>query len=282
MENVSKALLIGASILLSVMILSLVVMSYNEISSYYKAKSDSIDIEQTTEVNKIFENYNQDKIRGSDMISLMNRVIDYNERQSYLVGTNYKRIEVKINIDNIGNKDILNQFKYNTSDTSILTAQITNVGNGTDNKKLDKQLIEITSITTKLIENASKEGINNLTEEKLQKLVANISNIFVNEDNTDKDTFDGMQAIANRKKRVELIKNILGINISINNETGIATSSDSRKIEIIKNITAQYYQYTQFKRAQFQCTKTEYDQETGRINKMYFELKKKDGNVVFD
>lgn len=279
MENVSKALLIGASILLSVMILSLVVMSYNEISSYYKAKSDSIDIEQTAEVNKIFENYNQDRIRGSDMISLMNGVIDYNERQSYLVGTNYKRIEVTISI---GNNDILNQFKYDASDNSILTAKITNVGNGTDNKKLDKQLIEITSITTKLIENASKEGINNLTEEKLQKLVANISNIFVNEDNTDKDTFDGMQAIANRKKRVELIKNILGINISINNETGIATSSDSRKIEIIKNITAQYYQYTQFKRAQFQCTKTEYDQETGRINKMYFELKTKDGNVVFD
>lgn len=279
MENVSKALLIGASILLSVMILSLVVMSYNEISSYYKAKSDSIDIEQTAEVNKIFENYNQDRIRGSDMISLMNGVIDYNERQSYLVGTNYKRIEVTISI---GNNDILNQFKYDASDNSILTAKITNVGNGTDNKKLDKQLIEITSITTKLIENASKEGINNLTEEKLQKFVANISNIFVNEDNTDKDTFDGMQAIANRKKRVELIKNILGINISINNETGIATSSDSRKIEIIKNITAQYYQYTQFKRAQFQCTKTEYDQETGRINKMYFELKTKDGNVVFD
>ena len=280
MENATKALLIGAAILLSVMILSLIVMSYNEISSYYKAKSDTIDIEQTTEVNQAFENYNQNKIRGSDMISLMNRVIDYNERQSYLVGTNFKRIEVTIFI---GDNDILNQFKYNTSDNSILTAKITNVGNGTDNKNLDKQLIKITNTTTELINSASKKGINNLTEEKLQKLVANISNIFVDEASKNQETFDGVQAISNRKRRAELIKNILGISISLDNNAMANTSESKNQIDAIKDMTATYYQYTQFKRAQFECTGTEYDENTGRIKKMEFKIKTtNDGKVMFN
>ena len=56
MENASKALLIGASILFIVMVLSLVMIFYNEVSDYYQTESDITYQEQTVEFNKNFEN----------------------------------------------------------------------------------------------------------------------------------------------------------------------------------------------------------------------------------
>ena len=115
MENAMKALLIGASLLFVVMVLSLVMMFYGEVSDYYQTESDITHQEQTLEFNKDFENYHREQIRGSDMISLMNRIIDYNTTQTYQAGTNYKRIEVTINLVS---REAVNQFKYNTDRSS--------------------------------------------------------------------------------------------------------------------------------------------------------------------
>ena len=58
------------------------------------------------------------------------------------------------------------------------------------------------------------------------------------------------------------------------------------KIEKIKEIVSQYYQYTQFKRACFECVEMTHNVETGRINGMKFQVQTKevDGKtiVVFD
>ena len=58
------------------------------------------------------------------------------------------------------------------------------------------------------------------------------------------------------------------------------------KIKIIKNIVSQYYQYTQFKRALFECTDVNMDNETKRVVEMNFKVKKKTQNdtevVQFD
>lgn len=54
------------------------------------------------------------------------------------------------------------------------------------------------------------------------------------------------------------------------------------KIDTIKNIVSQYYQYTQFKRAQFECKEVKIDTETRRVVEMNFEVKIKNGHVQFD
>lgn len=58
------------------------------------------------------------------------------------------------------------------------------------------------------------------------------------------------------------------------------------KIKIIKNIVSQYYQYTQFKRALFECTDVNMDNETKRVVEMNFKVKTKKQNdtevVQFD
>lgn len=54
------------------------------------------------------------------------------------------------------------------------------------------------------------------------------------------------------------------------------------KIDTIKDIVSQYYQYTQFKRAQFECKEVKVDTGTKRVVEMNFEVKTKNGQVQFD
>ena len=240
MENASKALLIGAAILFAVMILSLLMISYQQISSYFSADHEATVIEQTTKFNSQFENYNQKSIRGTDMISLMNKVIDYNERLSYMQGTNYKRIEITITL---GDSSTLNQFKYATtesgfSNVSIFPSngKITNVtetGTPPDDedasRALDEQLLKITETVNDIKKQetiADENKIPNITDTELQSLASNISNIFLSIANLDNpSTVIGENYAVNvnenqrtsteenivntRQKRNELIKIIL-------------------------------------------------------------------------
>lgn len=237
MENISKALLIAAGMLILIMILSLLVIGYQQISAYYSRKHDATMVEQTIEFNKRFENYNRNDIRGNELISLMNRVIDYNATQVYEEETKFKRLNLSINV---GGQDILDQFKYDASLEGIITSTI-------DNSSNDRDLIKITGV-----ELNSKSIIgNNVTTTQLQRLSANIHYIM-----DDSNEF-----------RDEKIKSIL--------------KTDTYDIDDVKNATAQYYEYTQFKRACFNCTGVEYDPNTGRVVKMTFELQTKNGKVVF-
>lgn len=238
MENISKALLIAAGMLILIMILSLLVIGYQQISAYYSRQHDATMVEQTIEFNKRFENYNRNDIRGNELISLMNRVIDYNATQVYEEETKFKRLILSINV---GEQDILDQFKYDASLEGRITSEI-------DNRSNDRDLIKITGV-----ELNSKSIIgNNVTTTQLQRLSANIHYIM-----DDSNEF-----------RDEKIKSIL--------------KTDTYDIDDVKNATAQYYEYTQFKRACFKCTGVEYDPDTGRVVKMTFELlQTKNGKVVF-
>ena len=307
MENASKALLIGAAILFAVMILSLLMISYQQISSYFSADHEATVIEQTTKFNSQFENYNQKSIRGTDMISLMNKVIDYNERLSYMQGTNYKRIEITIDLIN---NSTIKQFEYSTAESGFsnvsifpIGAKITNVTTtGTppatveENRNLDKQLILITDTINQLKDKNQNGGIENLTDTKLQSLASNISNIFLNIPNfdgsspitetttvpniNDLKTTTQENIVSSRKKRNELIKNLLNIDLTLNN---FGVVNEMSTLNAIKEIALKYYQITQFKRAYFECTNAEYDTETGRMLKMNFKVKTNpDGTVIFN
>ena len=304
MENASKALLIGAAILFAVMILSLLMIGYQQISSYFAEKHEVAMIEQTTKFNSQFENYNQKDIRGSDMISLMNKVIDCNERLSYMEGTNYKRIEITIDLIN---NSTVEQFKYTTTESGFSNASIftgTKITNVTDtgtppttiekSRELDNKLILIAGTINELTNEDKNGGIPKVTDTKLQSLASNISNIFLSIANLDdpnikidenyvvnvdenKRTSTEENVITARQKRNDLIKNTLGINLTLNSNGKV---NEMTLLESIKKMTFKYYQITQFKRAHFECINTEYDTETGRILKMNFKVKVDENNTV--
>lgn len=270
MENATKALLISAAVMIAIMILSLLMMAYNQVSDYYQTQHTDAMAKQTEEFNNNFINYDRDNIRGSELLSLMNKVIDFNERESYSDGTNYKRIEVTIKIDS----QYLDDFTYPVDSsnemsnrTLIISSEITNkTGGGTDREK-DRQLIALTGVETELIQDANAAGISGLDTGKLETLSANIANIIIDEKATDQ------YAISVREKRTNQLKEILGASFT----------GSSNQIKVIKEITYQYYQFMQFKRAYFNSSgEFEVDPDTGRICGMTFEVSTTNGTVVFN
>ena len=267
MENATKALLIAAGVMIAVMILSLLLIGYNQISDYYNKQHESTEVDQLTKFNSKFENYHRNKIRGSDMISLMNRVRDYNTTQHYQQGTGYERIIIKIsigtsNLDSFRYITQSNKTNYDFTYESILP----NTGIITNESGSDDQLVSVTSKITNEINNNSSLGV---SDTNLQTLTANISNIVL-ATNIENSSLEYDQRT--REKRINLLKNTLKL----------SEDQINSNLEKIKKITCQYYEYTQFKRAYFDCTDVKYDEKTGRVCEMNFEVRTNGGNVEFN
>ena len=270
MENATKALLISAAVMIAIMVLSLLMIAYNQISDYYQNQHTDAMAKQIGEFNENFINYQRDNIRGSELLSLMNKVIDFNERYSYTEGTNYKRIEVTIKIDS----QYLDDFTYPVDSSNemsnrtliISSDEITNKTGVGNNREKDRKLIALTGVETDLIQDANAAGISGLDKGKLETLSSNIGNIIVDEKATDQYS----ESI--RTKRENVLKEIL----EMNNIT-------AKQIKVIKEITYQYYQFMQFKRAYFNSSgEFEIDPDTGRICGMNFEVSTQNGSVVFN
>ena len=80
MENASKALIMAASVLIGIVIISAFVIMMSNMTSNQQKNYDTELTAQVSEFNNQFMTYARDGIRGSDMISLMNRIADYNTR----------------------------------------------------------------------------------------------------------------------------------------------------------------------------------------------------------
>ena len=81
MENAAKALLIAAGVLIGLILISMMVISHREISSYYEEKEQAEISEQVHKFNMQFAPYDRENVRGTDLISLVNKIIDYNQLQ---------------------------------------------------------------------------------------------------------------------------------------------------------------------------------------------------------
>lgn len=100
-------------------------------------------------------------------------------------------------------------------------------------------------------------------EKKAQNLCNAMTKIFTNP--TTKE--DKIKAITNYNSAIG--EKIYNINSS-SDEAEI--NSVWTEINNLKNDVYTYYEYVQFKRAKFDCTNVEYNQQTGRIIKMEFKF----------
>lgn len=78
MENASKALFIAAGVLIALIILSLLVLAYDQISQTAKAEEAKKQAEQVADFNAQYEVYNKKLLYGVDILSLINKVNDNN------------------------------------------------------------------------------------------------------------------------------------------------------------------------------------------------------------
>lgn len=254
MENATRALTMAASVLIALVIISAILLVFNNLNNYQKVNDQLKKDEAVLEFNNQFETYNRTDVRGSDLLSLANRVVDYNERQSY-AGTEgkdlgYKPITLTINLDKA--RDNIKHPSPSNPDTEIIMLfkddfVISESFNSEGNKKIKSILNDI-----KIIENE-------YTQTELSELVASESSIFLGKNAKDNEKAEAVNKYNN------IVRNKIDSYSEIQPGTG-------KRIKVYK-----YYEYIQFKRSYFDCISddsgknsgVEYD-DNGRITKMTF------------
>ena len=286
MENSTKAIIIAGGMFILIMVITLLVVFGRSLSSYMQGQHDKEIVKQVTEFNNKFANYQGTELRGNELISVLNRVIDYNA----LEAGEYGYDPVLVEIDLVDRNALDSVIKFNSTDENFLFKK--NVSKIKNSKDSDDELKTISQKgTTILSKYSDKEKypdnyIPRLTDTKLQKLSAEISNIAQEKDNSswlNKYDEENRKTVYN-STRAKKLTNILGYTVSAVGTEICKINVDGIEKDIIpavKKATCEYYQYTQFKRIMFKCTLIEYSQDTGRINKMSFEVKTTtDGKIV--
>lgn len=98
MENASKALIMAGGVLISLLVISLLVFFFNSIRSWQGTGMAVEQEERDAEFNKQYEVYERD-LYGSELLSLAQKIADYNKRESDSKG--YQKIEIRVKlIDN--------------------------------------------------------------------------------------------------------------------------------------------------------------------------------------
>ena len=244
MENASKALLIAAGIFFGLLILTLCVYMFSQLTNYFTQTEEERLLAQITKFNSEYEKYADNDVRGNDLLSLINKIVDYNARQADVDGIRYERMIITIDVRDTSSylyDGATGSVKYNKE----IIKNCNNINNDND----------IYSIS-----NAVDNMEGKYKKKQLQNLTSNISNLFAPYEYPDPTSPSYLQAT---QKRNSLVKDIIG--------TEYDDLTNNNK-QILEKAALEYYQYQQFKRAHFECTGTTYNQQTGRIVRLEFKF----------
>ena len=138
MENATKALEMAASVLIGMLIIGMLAFTFTRISEVKQTEENSKAIHQASSVNQYFEAYNRDGVYGSELLSLVNKVIDYNIKARE---EGYANIELTIKFSslpqNMNNNIYNSKYKFSlqmqgeklAESYETLSLDITNKGN---------------------------------------------------------------------------------------------------------------------------------------------------------
>ena len=116
MENASKALLMSGGMLIALLVIGALLLAFNQIGDYEKGKSSMTKSSQVADFNKEFAKYTGDNVKGYDLITLINKAIDFNSKEGTTKETansvDYSK-KIKIVITNM--KKFKNKYGVNNS-----------------------------------------------------------------------------------------------------------------------------------------------------------------------
>lgn len=120
MENASKALLMAGGMLIALLVIGALVLMFNQIGDYEKGNQGIKKTSEIAEFNMDFERYLDDKgITGADVISLINKISDYNNKAKKGGVTNSIDYSVKMSITISDIKGLDTKEKYEFSAYSM-------------------------------------------------------------------------------------------------------------------------------------------------------------------
>ncbi len=123
MENAAKALEIAGGILIAALVVSVLIISYNNMKALPDTQEQVLSAQQLQSFNQSFLSYNSQNLQGIDMISLINKAEDNEKNKEYPVTIKFtitKRINIQIvrHYLNVQNKWSTNIYK-DTSNISL-------------------------------------------------------------------------------------------------------------------------------------------------------------------
>lgn len=267
MENASRALLIAGGVLFTMLIVGVIVFARDRFSEYYSSQSLIKEVEDTAEFNKQFTNYEKQKVTGNELISLINKVIDYNDRESTAVTNNSQASPITINI-NFVSSTYRKNFLYNATGSNNLFTSNTYRQAGSDysgdtNYSFKNNIIKKVQTA---IDEVGSEG-------EIEKIAKDIWAIF---ENGNASLQEQSKGITSNQKREAAIKQY---NAYIKNPDKQVSTWDEL-LDDKKDAVYHYYEYVQFKKAIFKCTGITYNQSTdnastGRVETLNFEFTNK-------
>lgn len=242
MENASKALIMAGSVLIALMIIGALLLMFNNLTSYQDTDIQGTREAQIVAFNNQYTTYDRNNVRGSDIYSLLNKVIDYNRRKSTEgIGNDqgqyvqYEPMSITIKMDKtkLAAPDGVNRlFKQNE--------YTVNKNENTFEEYITDEVSEIESIYGK---------------DSLAKLTTGLTKIFI----------DSTSSESKKKEAVSTFNNASG-------KVKITGWDDIKETTNIRKEVYTYYELVQFKRAYFNCISTTYNEKTGRITSMTFEF----------
>lgn len=252
MENASKALLIAGGVLITVLVLSLLVLAKSEISNYYNSQEKLADIEDTAKFNMQFTNYDRDGVTGVEIISLINKVYDYNNRKTEKTTTNDSQAEPIIIYINIPS-NLRSVFSFDGTTNLLISKDqyVIDDSEYSNNKKYnfkDKILDEVNDA----IQEVGKQ-------EDIERIAKDIVGIF-------------KTPSTNMEK--EAAKNKYNSYISTKDIEGKKITEWDDLIPEKRDAVYKYYEYVQFRKGLFNCDYVHYNKATGRVEKMSFTFDK--------
>lgn len=243
MDNASKALIMAGGVLIGLLIISALVLMFSNLSAYQTTNIESTRDSQIVEFNNKYESYNKKNLRGSELYSLLNMVVDYNRRQT-TAGTGwadkgqsvaFEPMKISFNINDI------TKFSADTSGNKLIKRSNYEIG-GNENT----------------FENEIKGTIDDLEnrygKDSLTNLSSNLTRIFIDSNSSTEqaEAVNKFNSISKNRKAIKF--------------------DDIAKGSEIREDVYEYYEYVQFKRARFNCTGTSYNKNTGRIIELKFEF----------
>ncbi len=99
MENASKALLMAGGMLIALVILALLVYVAGTMSDVLQVEEDVEETQKVEAYNKEYLSYDRKLIRGTEIISLVNKVKDNNEKYSELLDEYEIKVNVRLKFD---------------------------------------------------------------------------------------------------------------------------------------------------------------------------------------
>lgn len=160
MENATKALEMAAGVLIALLIIGLLAYAYNNLSDEKKIEQSSESAMQASEFNKSYEAFNKSGLYGSEILSLANKIVDYNEKEASQKG--YNTITLNVTLTGIGQANCFKPGNYNAEDLTTeynkLSKDIEDAGNETVNyngksttiAKLSKQITSSSQLKNQL------------------------------------------------------------------------------------------------------------------------------------